>query len=230
MRLLLSLCLGFLFACARAPVREPAGWEFEPQWGAFVTERSSAKQFAPVYGEESIKHVFSLELRDEFNLFVDYLPEEFSVRDGAGKAVAFEVRRELPGRYFVMVEQKLQLHLEQDLEILVAGRAVSDKFKLHIERPESTGTSLRIVHQQDHKVRFRLTLGNAKGRHIASVNTPEIILDGNEQALIEDLTQVRRGVWEFTLVHPDENQLIYLSVRAQGAYFKNLFRFQHIEN
>lgn len=58
---------------------------------------------------------------------------------------------------------------------------------------------------------------------------PEILIEGVTSAQVESVEHISAGIWQITVIYPEENQLFYVSVRVQGKTIKNLFRFQHVE-
>jgi hypothetical protein len=40
---------------------------------------------------------------------------------------------------------------------------------------------------------------------------------------------VKEGVWEFTISYPGVNQILYVTLKANGVELERLFRFQHVE-
>ncbi len=56
---------------------------------------------------------------------------------------------------------------------------------------------------------------------------PELILEGDIE--VTKIEHMGNGIWHIRLRYPTGNQLFYISVRSNGVEFKNLFRFQYID-
>jgi hypothetical protein len=52
-------------------------------------------------------------------------------------------------------------------------------------------------------------------------------MDGVEELSVPQM--VTSGVWEVIVTYPDMNQILHLSVRANGVLLERIFRFQHVE-
>jgi len=84
-----------------------------------------------------------------------------------------------------------------------------------------------LIQKSEGKLFLRLKLADKTNRIVDSPEIPEIFLEGD--GFIQDLKYLGEGVWDFTVVHPGENQLMYFSVRYMGLYFPNLYRYQHVD-
>jgi hypothetical protein len=74
---------------------------------------------------------------------------------------------------------------------------------------------------------LRLTLRDRRNLPVEMQQSPEIILEGIGE--VSGLKMVKAGVWEFTISYPEVNQILYVSLRANGVKIERLFRFQHVE-
>ena len=74
---------------------------------------------------------------------------------------------------------------------------------------------------------MRLKLADKNNRAIFGYELPETLVEG--EGSIEELKALENGLWEFTLVYPGRNVIIYLSIRSHESLLEHIYRFQHVE-
>jgi hypothetical protein len=112
------------------------------------------------------------------------------------------------------------------LKFLVQGKKVSHKFT-NLLKPHAKHSKVVLVSDFDHRLKLRIYLRDHKKRAVESPLPPEFIMDGVEELYVPQM--VTSGVWEVIITYPDMNQILHLSVRANGVLLEKIFRFQHVE-
>lgn len=222
---LFVLCILFT-ACGHEPLRKLASFDASTiVLGTIDASKSTVKQFPPEKDGHTFRYFFYVQLKDPQNRYVDVDEKDFQI-SSENKNLPFKVERILSGRYYLIVEQNSEL-AARELTFFVQGKKLKERFKLFMREAHSDHTKIRILKRLKGKLHLELALKDSKGQPVEVPGSPEIILDGN--GLVEDLKHKSHGKWEFTLLHAEQNQIIYISVRVQGSYFKNLFRFHYVE-
>ena len=222
MRIGLFFLILTFFGCAEAPLRHPAS-ETIIRIGE-VSRAHSLVQLFPTSEGDTLTYNFYLQLKNEKSEYVDCDPSEIILKTKKNRPVPFKLERLLTGRYYLILNKSQGL---KDIDFFVKGIELKEKFNLNLRKPDKKFTSITIAQKDDGKVVFRLKLADKTNKPVVLLNEPEIVLEGRGE--IEGVRYIQEGIWEFTLVYPEENQIIYLSVRAQGVYLTNLLRYQHIE-
>ncbi len=216
-----------LFSCSSAELRAPASLEEIPSGQEKVDVAKSVVQFFPVLTDSrEVPIYFFIQLKNARARFVDVNPTEIEVRSNSGKPVSGKLERLSAGRYYLFLDN-LSQNPPGELDFYVQGRVMREQVKLKRERPDAAQSKLQVVGHEGHKIAFRLKLRDKKKRPVESPETPEIQLEG--EASVEDMRYVGSGTWEFLVIYPETNQIIYVSVRAMGVFFPRLYRYQHVE-
>lgn len=229
MRVILFILILLTFAsCGHAPLsnRFPASFYNDVQYGDVEISQSSVKQFPPEIEAGLYRYFFYVQLKDEQGDYIDRDKNEFKVINPKNQEVKFSFERILRGRYYLIIEKSGSMR-SSELDFYIAGIKLKENLKIKLQHASRNHSNLKMISHTHHQVKFLLTLNDHKGRAVNVPFAPEIILDGNVE--IKDLKPVKDGQWEFTVLHSEQNLLLYFSVRTQGAYFKNLFRFHHVE-
>lgn len=221
MRLLFFLPLFFLISCASGPGRKIAS-VVPLKIGQVSAKSCSIKLFLNDSGHPEI-HQFYLELKDAKNVPVDVELKDIIIKENQ-KILGTHVRRLSLGRYEVELEKD-----DSDLgrlKFLVQGKKVSHKFT-NLLKPHAKHSKVVLVSDTDYRLKLRIYLRDHKKRAVESPLPPEVIMDGVEELSVPQM--VTSGVWEVIVTYPDMNQILHLSVRANGVLLEKIFRFQHVE-
>jgi hypothetical protein len=219
------LFLFFLTSCAHPePKRSIASREMVI--GEIDYAKSLVQLFPSADKDNTLRYYFYLQLRDVKGNFVDCSPSEILIKTNKGKRVHFDYERLLPGRYYLSLDQGLKMNSSQ-LDFYVGGKPLKEKFNLPHRSPDRNNTKITIIEKLDNKIVLQLRLADQKNLPVEHIEMPEIIIDG--VGLLEDMKPMGPGVWEFTVTYPEDNQIIYLHVRALSFYFSNLFRYQYVD-
>ncbi len=221
MRPFFLLTLFFLISCASGPERKIAS--VHPiKTGIIAAKSCSIKLFLNNSGHPDI-HQFYLELRDKKNVPVDVEFKDIIIKENQ-KILTTHVRRLSLGRYEVEL-QKDDSDLGR-LKFLVQGKKVSHKFT-NLLQPHAKKSQVILVSDSDYRLKLRIHLRDHKNRAVELALPPEFIMDGVEELSAPQM--VTTGVWEVIATYPDMNQILHLSVRANGVLLERIFRFQHVE-
>lgn len=193
--------------------------------GEIDYEKSIIEIYSEVESEGKTWHLFYLQLRDSQSSYVDILMEDLRLTY-RGDPLFFHYERNLTGRYFLAIEKTTDLNTEY-LAFLLKGSALRKRLNLSFKFPAPRSSSMHLLSNQDHRLYFRLILRNRNGQIAAVPKKPEIMIEGLGQ--LEDLWPVSEGEWEFTVLYPEDNQIMYISVRTMGILLRNLYRYQHVE-
>jgi len=220
MRLALLLSLFFVMSCASGPARDVASTQ-AISFGEVDAKRSSIKLFSGT-GHPDLHH-FYLEFRNTQKALVDVELQDIAVKEGK-KILTSHVRRISLGRYEVEIDKEnLNFH---SLKFFVKKKTLKHQL-VSFKKPVQKNSSIVIVSNEFYRLKARLTLKDKDDSLVVVQHEPDIIFMGMGEISIPKM--VKNGVWEFEIAYPDENQIIYLSVRANGVLLEKLFRFQHVE-
>lgn len=229
MKSLLCLSLLFLIGCShRSPERNMASFYQDVQLGVVDPLKSVVKQFPPEVDGSVTRYYFYVQLLDDQGDYIDREQDDFQINEDHKQKVNFSFKRILRGRYYLILEKESEKS-KGHLDFSVSGHSLSKQLKLPIKPPVRKHSHLKKVSEESNRVNFVLTLADAQAMPVDVYHSPEIILEGNHHGVMEGLERAGPGKWQFSVVYPEENQLIYLSIRSAGVYFKDLFRFQHVE-
>jgi hypothetical protein len=137
----------------------------------------------------------------------------------------FNVRHISTGRYQLFFDKELKSLSKT--KFLVQGFPLKKEIQQKINYEPIQGNVV-LVQKADHELTMRLKLENKQGKSLEPSNSPDILLEGGGH--IYDIKRLQKGLWEFKVGLPEENQIIYINVRANGAQLDRLFRYQHVEN
>lgn len=182
--------------------------------------------FPAVAADNGIWYYFYVQTKDSFGRFMPIDPNEIEIRTHKGKKIAFKFEQLLGGRYYLTLEKTSDFS-SAELDVVVRGKALKEQFKLNMRHPDKSKTSIKIVKNDQNKLMFQLRLADKLNQPVEIPDKPEIILEG--MGSIEDLKHVSEGTWEFSIIYPEQNQIMYFSVRAMGVFLSNIYRYQHVE-
>jgi hypothetical protein len=226
MRWTLLLIL-FLSSCAsHVKDRKPASFATQEIFGEVNLSKSNFKIFPPQLVENEFLYYFFLELKNDSGDFIDCPESEIEVKNSQQESLSFHLERVLRGRYYITVNEKTS-GAKEKFDFYINNKLLRKSVKLNQAKIAREKSWLKPLFSTQNGIRFRLFLGDRSGKPVEPMTSPDIIITG--AALVEDFQHIKEGVWEFNLSIPNYNQVIYLSVRAQGAYLADLYRIQHIE-
>lgn len=221
MRLAILLPLFFLISCASGlPERNIASDEFVIL-GEADSKLSIVKFFSDA-GHPDVHH-FYLELRNSHKELVDVDLKDIVTKEGKKKLNSY-IRRISLGRYEIEVDQA-NLNFNK-LKFVIQAQTLKHKL-VGLQKPNQKHSSITIVSNENHRLKLRLTLKDKNGSVVDVQQGPEIIFSGQGEASLPK--KIKSGVWEFEITYSEDNQLFYLSVRANGVQLDKLFRFQYVE-
>jgi hypothetical protein len=227
MRPLLIFLILLTVGCAsKAPERSIASAIRAARPNIYDHTRSLAHIFPAVAADNGIWYYFYVETKNTYGRFYNIDPSEIEIKTHKGKKVAFKYEQILAGRYYLTLEKTVDVS-SAELDIFVRGKALKEQFKLNMRQPDKANSTIKLVKISDNRLVFRLRLADKKNQPVEMPDKPEIILEG--MANVEDVTHVSEGTWEFTVIYPEQNQIMYFSVRAMGVYLSNIYRYQHVE-
>lgn len=226
MRSLLILLILLITACASDPERQARKIASMSRPVIFDYSKSLVHIFPAVAADNGIWYYFYVQTKDTFGRFHAIDTKEIEIRTRKGKKVPYKVEQLLPGRYYLTLEKTSDFS-SAELDIFVRGKALKEQFKLNMRQPDQKNSSIKMIKNSRNTLVFRLRLADKKNQPVEVPDKPEIILEG--MGNIEDLKHVSEGTWEFSIIYPEQNQIMYFSVRATGVYLSNLYRYQHVE-
>lgn len=215
--------LSFLFLSSCASYREQSGVSKAPiVLGEVDAKLSSVKLFSSDDEDSDDLH-FYVELRSAPKTLVDVNSKDIVIKKSK-KILSTDVQRLSVGKYKVTV--KNEAPNLKSLKILVQKKSLKHQL-VTMKKPARKNSSLKLVSNLDCRLKLRLTLKDKHGSMIELQHLPEIILEGLGE--VSQINVVKPGIWDIEIVYPDENQILYLSTRANGVQFERFFRYQHIE-
>lgn len=218
----------FITSCA-SPVklRKPASMPTKIQIPAEMDHKKSMVQIFPaVAADNGIWYFFYLRLKDAKGNFVDCLPADIELRTQKGSVVEFKFQKILTGRYYLTLEKTAKISSAQ-LDFFVKGKPLKEQFQLSMRLPDKTKTTFKMLRNDRNEILFQMRLADKDNLPVETPDRPEILLEG--EGSVEEMRHISEGVWEFKVIYPDENQIMYFSVRAHGVYLSKIFRYQHVE-
>lgn len=223
MKIGLFALIFLIYGCAEAPLRRHPASETIIRIGN-ISRAHSLVQLFPSSEGDSLTYYFYLQLKNEKSEYVDCDPSEVTLKNKQNKPIPFKLERLLTGRYYLIINKSQGL---KDIDFYVRGLPLKEKFNLNLAQPDKRFTTIAIKDKGEGKIVFHLKLADKTNKPVVLLNEPEIVFEGRGQ--IDHLRYIQEGIWEFTVIYPEDNQIMYFSVRAQGVYLTNLLRYQHIE-
>lgn len=227
MRVIFFSLLIFLIGCAsERPVRKIASVDTIVKIGQVDLKKSSVQIFPAVAADDGLWYYFYVQLRDTDGKYIDADPSDIGLKTDKGKPVPFKLERLLVGRYYLTLEKTADISSVQ-MDFFIQGKKLKEQFKMQMRLPDKAHSKITIVKNTIERITFRLRLADKLNQPVEIPDRPEIILEG--VGSVENIKHVHEGIWEFSLIYPNENQIMYFSVRAHGVYLNKLFRYQHVE-
>jgi hypothetical protein len=189
-------------------------------------QKSDVQIFPVVASEDGLWYYFYVQLKNKSGVYIDCEASDVVLKTTTGKELEFKFERLLLGRFYITLEKTAGIDSSQ-IDFFVNGKALKEKFKLHVRFPDKDQSKITKISNENNKLIFQLRLLDKSGRPVELIDKPEIIMEG--MGNIEEIRKLNDGLWEFSVIYPDENQIMYFSVRAQGVYLQKIYRHQHVE-
>jgi hypothetical protein len=230
MRLFLIISLLVLTACSHGPHRNLASEEnldAVPEhlfnFGQIDHQKSKIQLFpAESYGSQP-QWFFSVELVNESGGPVDIDEDEMQIQHD-GNFIAYQFDRIGQGKYTILMRQE-DFELKK-LKFIVQGKPIVKSCEQNLKAPSFARSKITVVEQGDHELTLQLELKDQTGNVLDA--EPDININ-NGMTHIEQVRKIRAGIWQFKVIFPEENRILYFSVRANGFLLDKLFRYQHVE-
>lgn len=222
---ILFILIILLGACSQVPQRKLASFESDFFSSSIDPSASQIKIFPPKVEEGVFRYYLYLVLKDHSHRSMDIYAEEVSLMSSQKNDYQLSLKRLSQGKYYLELAVSAEEGVDE-LTLFIQNNMVKE-FKLSFQKASFAHSSLQIIRKERNGLRMRLFLSDSLGKGLLTVVEPDLIIEG--EAIAENLEQVGVGIWEFDLDLTDQNQIIYVSVRSQGAYLKHLFRYLHIE-
>lgn len=204
------LILFLICGCSSFEWKESSDFE-TIKYGNVSSKKSLIKVFS------SGKYIY-LELKDKMGKLIDCKSSEISVQNKDGDLVHFSFHRSSRGKYYISPEKEIL----NGMIISVGGTTLKTKSNIHKFTHNDFTPKLTLRMSMPYKAIFRLKT------EVPLPELPEIITEGGN-GVIEELKKVDGTTWEFALIYPEQDQLIYISARSQGILLIGGHRFQHVE-
>jgi hypothetical protein len=167
-----------------------------------------------------------LRVKNSNGRFIHLNCAEVSLKTSKGLGLPFEWLELDQGHYYITFKNDQKVEVE-NLRVFVQGQLLSGKILPKKELPDPVNTKIDLYKKELNAIWLRMRIRDNKNRPILLDDPPELILDGYGR--IGKIQQLSGGDWEFEVILPPEDQIIYLSVRIMGQHFKNILRHQHLE-
>lgn len=190
--------------------------------------KSHLKMFSSTQsvGAEAPKRYFYLVLRDDKGGFVECESSDMAIKKSNGRRIKFTYHRSSEGQYYLIPSTNDKIIFE-DLEIYVRDRPIKKKIKYSVPSNKVTST-IKLSEHLPYKAVFLLKIKDSSSDEDIKFETPEIMLEGGH-GFVDEIEQINKTTWKFSLIYPEENQIIYVSTRTNGTLLSNTIRFQHVE-
>lgn len=222
---LLFLILLSASCATESPVRNPSSLDTLVEKGVIDPSKSVVQVFPPYEQSGKIFSYLFVQIKDADGRYIDCVSDEVRISDQKKKTVSFKYERLSKGKFYLILEKADLRH--DAIDIVIQGKPLMSKLRLYARTPHMRHSSLRILEESAHKLTLELRLKDENNEIVELPGSPEILVDG--PVSLSSLTPTGPGIWTFSVEYPDENQIIYFSVKAHGATLPQLFRFQHVE-
>jgi hypothetical protein len=168
---------------------------------------------------------YFIQLRDEEGDPADFHSARLQLRDRHARELDFKLERARAGDYYLIVDEKLSPS-QFPLSLWYENTAFLEKLENAGLKADARRSKIKILAQHPQSMLLQLSLKDSEGNIIPSRRPPEIILQG--EARLAEMHEMGPGIWQFSVIYPDDNEIIYISVRTQNAHLERIFRFQYI--
>jgi hypothetical protein len=188
--------------------------------------KQSLLQIFPAEKGDQVALYLYLRLRDSNGNYVDCDPASLRLQSKKGNQIGFTYERLRPGRYYLTIDRTEGIG-SSEIDLFLGERPLKEQVKLRLSKPDLMRSNLTLISNSDNRLTLRLELRDQKGQPVELPEAPEILLDN--QLRLDALEHLGGGVWRVVVLYPEDNQIMYFSVRAMGTLLPNLLRYQHIE-
>lgn len=217
-----NLSLLLLLGCAFDPERHISSVEEPIVLGVADLAQSEVRYLPPETSEHDNQQLFLLSLRDSSGTAVDI--DTYGLKILRNRLhLPHQIERISLGRYTLMLSSESL----DDVVLKLDGKYFSLK-QPRKSQPYLKQSSASITQNERSQFTLRILLKDKKGKPVLLEDLPEIIFDGAD-VHVRELNLVSTGVWEAKIQYPEENFILYVSIRANGVLLHNIYRYQHIE-
>lgn len=215
----LYLLIIFLFCgCASSHYEESSDFE-KFRYGKVSSDKSVVKVFnTGISTKQNSGLYLYLELKNKKGKLVDCDPSDILVKSDKGEKIPFSLHRSAKGKYYISPSAVNS----EEIFVVIKKAILKAKSNVHMTIGDELTSKLILRMAMPYKVIFRLIT------QIPLPGTPEIITEGGN-GVVEGIRKINGTTWEFSLIYPEQDQLIYITARSHGVLLSNRYRFQHIE-
>lgn len=214
------IILLLLMSCS-SPKLQRSIASVEEEFGEVSLVHSKARIY-PSSENGTLKYYIFLQLRDADGQAVNAYPSQIILQTALGNKIKYSYQKSGLGGYYLSLPNFHQSEIR-----VIIGSALLTKLKIH-EKSKLLSSEIRLIRRSAYRATFQFRILDEFKNKVEISESPDIVID-NQSGLVEEVRQVNKSTWKFDLVYPDENQLIYISVRSNGRLFPNIFRFQYLE-
>ncbi len=218
----LAFLLIVFTACAYDPDRQISSIEAPVVIGEVDLTKSEVRYLPPENPEHDDQQLFLLSLKSPTGESVDVDPSHVKILKSK-IPIPSQFERVSQGRYTLLIKSEnlddVVLKLDQKYFSLKQPKKLL---------PSSQKSSVRVLKNQRHELVLQIDLRDRGGKPVLLEDIPEIIFEGAE-IVTKDLQLVKTGLWELKIQYPEENFILYVSIRANGVLLRRIYRLQHIE-
>lgn len=211
------MILFLICGCSSYQQEESRAEKFE--YGKVSSEKTAIKVFyTGVLNNERPGFYLYMELKDKNGRLIDSKHSKFLMKNNMGEAIPFTLHRSARGKYYISPG------IVSSGELVVSIKEAIFKVRLNPFKAQGDDLTSKLILRKSmpYKAIFRLITP------VPLPSMPEIITEGGN-GVIEGIGKINGTTWEFSLIYPEQDQLIYISARSQGVLLSDRYRFQHVE-
>lgn len=228
MRSVYFLVLLVIWGCSSSqPSRQPAQSTDTVVDVSFDSSQSILKIFPLEKFNNGFNFYIYLEARDINRNLINLMTDKIVVKNGKVTLKDIEVHQHSKGRYYLSFFRKISNN-QLNIKVFINNSLIKSFNPISLSAVDDSKLFIKTIGHVQDGLRMRLILLDKSSRPIRLVSEPEILVTGNNAEIV-DLKEVSHGIWDFNLMYPKMNQVIYLSIRAHGDFWGNIFRLQHVE-
>lgn len=210
----------FFLGCAKfPPLRDPAALLGD------ISHRPVSHELSAIKPTVASELQYYLRLKDDEDQDTDINSSAIELKDRANQIIPFKLEREKVGHYYLALENTPQ-PWQFPLRLFYQQQAFKDQLNCYTLKADARQSKIQILEKAPHELSLELLLKDSKGNIIQMNELPEIILEGAGE--VQELRAMSPGRWQFKILYPDDNEIMYFSVRTNNAYLERIFRLQFI--
>jgi hypothetical protein len=209
-----------LAGCSLPQQRHPASMGSDIGYRSISLQLSS---IAPASFEQDLEYF--IQLKDEDGRGTDLQSPDLILKNNKGREIPFLLERSRRGSYYLVLKERLK-PVEFPLKLFYQGAAFEDQLDCYTQKAHKSKSGIFVEEETHQRVKLRLELRDAKGHLISMSKRPEIILQGEGE--VEEILPLSPGIWQFSIIYPDDNAIMYLSVRTHNALLERMLRLQYV--